>query len=564
MIALRMRAAVWIAPPTHFRRRKEYRFAMKRNVLDHALTRRQFLQYNAALGAGLLAAAPFSRAAETPSRVRRFHASLSIKALEDNPDLLPTVARAGVDAVWVAAFLQGAWHYPPETVTLWKQRIEAAGMAMHHITVPLGHPSFTETAPDYMDGAGYLPWQAGVRPDGQRCFGVCLHPPATEVNAEAVGKLYAAAPGTIFLDDDFRLAPSPHDIGGCFCDQHRTAFLEKCGYAPVQWDELLDAVNRRALTPLLRAWLEYTCDELTACFRGQQKALPQGTLGIMVMFLGSEKAGIRLADYADTPMRVGELMFSDSSFAPVKGKTDELFSALFHRRFVRPELAYSETTAWPPDGLSEENLAAKFAVSTLADVRNTMMMSGITPYPLAYWDTLAAAIKAHPPLHARLAGHTPRGPFKHYWGEHSRWVGDANPFSLFLASGIPFEVSETPAEDGYTFLSDADARAFAEGAVKARGSALIHRDNAGVTLEGARPIGESLDAVFVLKHEIMPSLKDVPYVKEDLPVVCGWYPTAGTAALWNLSEQEQPLTVVYKGTEKTVTVGPLGLSLIEA
>jgi hypothetical protein len=33
----------------------------------------------------------------------------------------------------------------------------------------------------------------------------------------------------------------------------------------------------------------------------------------------------------------------------VKGKTDELFSALMHRRFARPELAYSEKTAFPSD-----------------------------------------------------------------------------------------------------------------------------------------------------------------------------------------------------------------------
>ena len=52
------------------------------------------------------------------------------------------------------------------------------------------------------------------------------------------------------------------------------------------------------------------------------------------MYLGAEKAGIRLADYADVPFRVGEFMFDDESFNPVKGKTDELFSSLFHRRFV--------------------------------------------------------------------------------------------------------------------------------------------------------------------------------------------------------------------------------------
>ncbi len=526
------------------------------------MNRRDFLKWSAALSTGMYAEWPFHSAAAAETRKRRFHASLSIQALEENPELLPTVVRAGIDAVWVAAFLQGTWHYPPEKVAAWKQRIEAAGVEMHHITVPLGHPSFTEAAPDYMQGTSYLPWQAGVRPDGTRYHGVCVHPPAAEVNAEAVAKLHAAAPGIIFLDDDFRLAPSPHDIGGCFCEKHRAAFLQKHGYTDTHWAELIDAVNRRALTPLLRAWLENACDELTACFRAQQNVLPVGTLGIMVMYFGSEKAGIRLADYTEVPMRVGEFMFSDDVFKPVKGKTDELFSALFHRRYARPENVYSESTAWPPDGLSATNLAAKFAVSTLADVRNTMLMSGITPYPLAYWDTLGPAMKVHAPMHEHLAGHVPRGPFKHYWGEHSRWAGDSNPFSLFLATGVPFEVTEELPSDGYTFLADADARALSEGALKLRGGTLVHRDNANLKMEGARPLSESLEALFALKHEILPQLRDVPHVIEDLPVVCAWYPTAGVAALWNLLEQPQQFTVTFKGQKYTVETAPLGMALL--
>jgi len=108
----------------------------------------------------------------------------------------------------------------------------------------------------------------------------------------------------------------------------------------------------------------------------------------MVMYLGAEKAGIRLADYRDVPFRVGELMFDDGSFGLVKGKTNELFSSLFHRRFARPELAYSETTAYPANRLSAENMAAKLAVSTLSDVRNTMYMSGLTAFPREHWHTL--------------------------------------------------------------------------------------------------------------------------------------------------------------------------------
>jgi hypothetical protein len=72
-------------------------------------------------------------------------------------------------------------------------------------------------------------------------------------------------------------------------------------------------------------------------------------------------------------------MFSDKNFSPVKGKTDELFSSLFHRRFVKPTLAFSETTAYPANQLSAKNMAAKLHISTISDVRNTMMTGYCNP-----------------------------------------------------------------------------------------------------------------------------------------------------------------------------------------
>ena len=157
-------------------------------------------------------------------------------------------------------------------------------------------------------------------------------------------------PGMVFLDDDFRLALGPGTIGGCFCDEHKSAFLRKHAYNEQQWQELREAVIARRLTPVVAQWVDYTCDGLTDCFRAQQAAAaPEMQLGIMVMYLGAEKAGLRLQDYRSAPLRVGELMFNVDSFGPVKGKTDELFSVLFHRRYATPALAYSETTAWPAE-----------------------------------------------------------------------------------------------------------------------------------------------------------------------------------------------------------------------
>ena len=162
------------------------------------------------------------------------------------------------------------------------------GLAAHVINVPLGHP-----------GTGSSKWPLGTRPDGSTYTGTSLHEPATEENCQAVRELRAIGIDRVFLDDDFRLAQSPGMIGGCFCPDHKQEFLQRTGFGDAQWSELLDAVQQRRLTPTLRAWVEYTCDQLTACFRSQQKATPDMQLGIMVMYLGAEKAGIRLTDYAN-------------------------------------------------------------------------------------------------------------------------------------------------------------------------------------------------------------------------------------------------------------------------
>jgi hypothetical protein len=517
-------------------------------------------------GAGALApwSMPFARAAAASPR--RYCASVSIGALDADPELLQTIARSGVDEVYLACFFNGNWNNSLEEVAAWNKRIEAAGMEAHQITIPLGHPSFTETQPDYMAQVGFKEWQAGQRPDGKKYLGVCLHPGATEANVEALKEISKVCPGTIFVDDDFRLAPAPADIGGCFCDWHRDRFIERHELSPMDWEALLAAAEQREPTPLMRLWVEDTCDELTASFKAQQAAAaPDGRLGIMVMYLGSEKAGIRLDDYRDVPFRVGELMFNDASFAPVKGKTNELFSALFHRRFAKPELAWSETTAWPPDQLSAANMAAKLIITTIADVRNTMFMSGMTPFPRSHWEVLAPAMKEQAAIHAKLAGHVPKGPFKHYWGEHSRWVGNDNPYSLFLATGVPFEVVDAPAAEGWTFLADADAKGRATDAADAAVSPdrLIHRPESGAEVAGARVVKEELNDLFALKHELLQEMEGVPYVEQDVPVVCAWYPTARAVLLWNLAETPVDVVVRMGEQQRPASLGPLGSALLE-
>lgn len=501
--------------------------------------------------------APFFPAlARAPGHTRSFHVCLSPAIVERDPELVAMVRSAGVGTVWLAGYFYGHQPFPEPQLRRARKQLERVGIGAELITVPLGHPGDSLGAKD-----GDFPltppshWRMGQRPDGKSFAGTSLHEPATRENATALRQLRQLGFRTCFVDDDFRLARGPGEIGGCFCDRHRAEFLRRSGLATSSWEDLKDDVGARRLTPLLRAWLDFTCDELTASFRAQRHAFG-GELGPMVMYLGAEKAGLRLKDYRAAPFRVGELMFDDRSFAPLKGKTDELFSVLFHRRFVQPDHAFSESTAYPADKLSATNMAAKLAISTLADVRHTMFMSGLTPFPRDHWRVLAPAMREQARLHELIAGHRPRGPFKHFWGEAQRFVGDDKPFSLWLAAGVPFEVVDAMPADGWTFLSDFDARELATRRTEAS-TQWVGRDSTGILPAGSERLAEALPTLFAFKRRILPRLKNIPHLAEDEPAVCAWYATAGKALVWNLSDQPRLLTLVDGKKRHPLPLGPL-------
>ncbi|MCC6234636.1 MAG: hypothetical protein IT580_18480 [Verrucomicrobiales bacterium] len=492
--------------------------------------------------------------------VRTFHLCLAPDVVVGDPELLRTVRQAGVGTVWLAGFLYGHRPYSDELLRRARGEVERAGMRAQLITVPLGHPGNSLGKPDGNTPPAH--WAMAQRPDGQLYSGTSLHPPATAENSEALRRLRGMGFRECFVDDDFRLARSPGEIGGCFCATHRERFLRLAGYPARSWEALCDDVRSRRLTPLLRSWLEFTGDELSESFRLQRGAF-RGGLGIMVMYLGAEKAGIRLRDYRAVPFRVGELMFDDGSFGTPKGKTDELFSVLFHRRFARPERAYSETTAYPADRLSAANMASKLVISTLADVRHTMLMSGLTPFPREHWSVLGPAMRRQATCHAALAGHVPRGPFKHFWGEAQRLVGDDRPFSLWLALGIPFEVVDRPPADGWTFLSDFDAREWGwVSRLSSPAARWVCRASAAVTPPGAVKLGESLAELWAWKRQIRGQLREVPHVAEDHPAVCAWYPSAGQVAVWNLLAEARELTVIHGASQHALRLGPLEMGLV--
>ena len=511
-------------------------------------SRRSFLGAVAgASGAVCLGRALAGAALAGGGTARRYHVSLNAREIERDPRLISVVRNAGVTDVWLAGFLYGDWFSTPEELAAMARRLEREGLVPHAINVPLGHPGDALGARD-----GNVPvtppgsWRMAERPDGSRYSGTSVHPPAVEENAEATRDIAEAGFTEIFLDDDYRVAMSPSVIGGCFCAECRQAFLALHGWGETQWQALLGAVAERRLTTELEAWVEYWCDQLTGMLRTLEAAAPECAIGPMVMYMGAEKAGLRLRDYRFGLFRVGELMFSDAAFASVRSKTNELFSSLFHRRYARPELAYSETTAYPHDALSGANLAAKLNVSLLCDVRNTMYMSGLTPFPIDRWEVLGPAMAANAKIHERIAGHRPRGPMKHYWGKHGRYVGEDEPYSLWLALGVPFEVCDSMPLDGWVFLGDADAAGLRGS--RLRGSATPIARSRGLCGEPPwQAVAEHLSDLFAWRRGILPSLGATPYVQEEVPVVLGWYPTVPAVVAWNLAEQPQRVTIMSEG-----------------
>ncbi len=342
--------------------------------------RRDFLKISALIGWGGLVGYIPSVTSKNSSR-RRFSLCVTTETLNKNPDYFNLIVESGITDVWMPIFLNGYWAYPMEDLLLWKNRFEKKGISVYSLSVPLGHPGNSlGGSPDFESTPKN--WPRGVDIDGNKYSGTSVHPLITEENITVIQKLGKSGFTRLFLDDDFRLARAPGQIGGCFCSDHQQEFLNKYGYSQKDWTQLKQDIKDRNLNSTLKNWISFTCDDLTKSFKAQQAAAPDVQLGIMVMYLGSEKAGIRLSDYKGSLMRVGELMFDDRAMTPVKGKTDELFSALFHRRFVTPEMAYSETTAYPANKLSAKNMAAKLHITTIADIRNSMFMSGLEPFPL--------------------------------------------------------------------------------------------------------------------------------------------------------------------------------------
>ena len=81
-------------------------------------------------------------------------------------------------------------------------------------------------------------------------------------------------------------------------------------------------------------------------------------------------------------VRVGEFHYDDASFEGDPGHAEQIGYIRKHmRRLANPANAFSETTAYPADALSADNLIEKIKLEIGEGLRNIYLMSGLQTYP---------------------------------------------------------------------------------------------------------------------------------------------------------------------------------------
>ncbi len=483
-----------------------------------------------------------------------YHACLTAQAIATDAGLLPRMKSAGIDRIWLIAWGYGHWFAPPEQLAAARAACMAAGLEAQPIVLPLGHPGeslgltdtvFPLTPPSH--------WRLAEDEHGRNFCGTSLHAPATDENVAALRVLARLGFRHVLLDDDARLARSPGQVGGCFCNAHRVAFLAAGRRPAAAWSKLLDAVRQRRTTALVRAWLGFQQAEMSGFLAALDAADPRLDITTSAMELGDEKAGIPLTNLRGRGLRVGEGHFSDAAFASVEGRCTELFSALFHRRFVRRDRSFSETTAFPHDQLSSDNLVAKLAVPLIADVGTVLFMSGVTPYPADRYAALSAALPRHRLAAAQIAGAALAGPLTHWWGEASRLSGAESPAVRWLALGVPFSVAAQRPGTGVVVAAPGDAAELAT-----RGATVLTT----VAIPGTQRVSDDWPAWWVWRRSLLAGPVDFPYVVDEEPTVCAWYPAARRVVLWEVSGRARTVTLRSRGGDQQVALPALGWCVV--
>ncbi len=313
---------------------------------------------------------------------------------------------AGVQTVWLTAYAYGNSLASEQEISDAKQLLERHGFCVQALTVPVGHGGAALSG-DGGDPGVPAHWQLRVNHDGQPMpFTSCMRCENMLKESRAVAEqLHGMGFTKLFFDDDLRVGPWGPALQGCCCPACMQAFYTKYPqYAHLSAAEIFATATEG--DALWNAWSDVQCD---AVLEFMQKTVPAGMIpGIMVMHNGDRRHGVDIARikaaFPNVLVRVGEAHFEDASFCRPTAEREIVHSIAAHLQQIGDaENAYSESTVYPENALSPENLVQKLRVEIGAGLRNLFLMSGFFFLEEQYWQAIVAA---RPELEA-LAQETP-------------------------------------------------------------------------------------------------------------------------------------------------------------
>ena len=301
---------------------------------------------------------------------------------------------AGVETVWLDTYAYGNVLASREETLEAKKLLESHGFCVQALTVPVGHGGGALNG-----GAGDpgIPahWQGRINAQGQVVpFTSCVRCESMIKESRAVAEELADMGFTqLFYDDDLRVGPWGPALQGCCCGACMRAFYAKYPrYAHLTAPEIF--ANATEGDDLWCAWSDVQCD---AILQFIEKTVPAGmTPGIMVMHNGDRRHGVDIARikaaFPQLLVRVGEAHFEDASFTQAQAEQAITNSIQTHLSLVgNVRDAFSESTVYPENALSPENLVQKLRLEIRAGLRNLYLMSGFFFLAEPYWQAIAAA-----------------------------------------------------------------------------------------------------------------------------------------------------------------------------
>ena len=305
--------------------------------------------------------------------------------------MLPLMKKAGVDTLWMLVYNAGKYMAGKAEILRAKALLEEKGFRVNALSLPVGHPGNSLNPEDETLDLQLPPdWRYRVLQDGKKqYFCACIEEKMLADNRAVVEFCKEAGFAQLFFDDDLRMGSHGDEIRGCYCEQCLDEFSRMIGRKYSRADIVQACIEKNALA---EKWMQYNCDKVTGFLKAT--AVPGIQTGIMVMHNGDRRHGIDIPAIRkalpDCFFRVGEGHFDDQSFEKDWEHQEELGSMQRHMALIGdPELCYSETTVFPPNALSPDNLVQKAEMAIKMGITHIFLMSGTWVMTEKYWEALA-------------------------------------------------------------------------------------------------------------------------------------------------------------------------------